>query len=163
MDSGDPFPLIDVLCHHDVPFVVMGGHAVTFHGYLRATEDTEIIFRRSPAGESSLLAALSEVHACWIGDEIDPQTGIERTYPVTLDYIRQTHLMMLVTDFGFLDIFDYIPGFPETSLDDLFATAIPHGSHRFVSLAWLRKMKSAANRPRDQADLENLPGGEDRR
>jgi hypothetical protein len=104
-----------------------------------------------------LFAALSEVNACWIGDEIDPETGIERTHPVTMDYIRQTHLMMLVTDFGFLDIFDYVPGFPEASLDDLFATAIPHESHRFVSLAWLRRMKSAANRPRDQADLENLP------
>jgi len=157
MDSGNPFQLIDVLSRHDVPFVIIGGHAVTFHGYVRATEDTDIIFWRSPESESSLFDALSDVNASWIGDEIDPKTGVERTYPVTRDYIRRTHLMMLVTDYGFLDVFDYIPGFPDESVDELFATAVPHGSHRFVSLAWLRRMKSAANRPRDQSDLENLP------
>jgi len=29
MDSGDPFRLIDVLVPHDVPLVIIGGHAVT--------------------------------------------------------------------------------------------------------------------------------------
>ena len=157
MDSGNPFQLIDVLSRHDVPFVIIGGHAVTFHGYVRATEDTDIVFRRSPESESSLFDALSEVNAGWIGDEIDPETGIERTHSVTRDYIRRTRLMMLVSDCGFLDVFDYIPGFPDESVEELFATAVPHGSHRFVSLAWLRTMKSVANRPRDQSDLENLP------
>jgi len=40
----------------------------------------------------------------------------------------------------------------------LFASAVDQGSHRYVSLAWLRKMKSATSRPKDQLDLENLPG-----
>ena len=29
MECGDPFHLLDVLSSHDVPFVVIGGHAVT--------------------------------------------------------------------------------------------------------------------------------------
>ena len=161
MDSGDPFRLIDVLSRYDVPFAIIGGHAVAFHGYVRATEDTDIIFLRTPESESSLFAALSEVNACWIGDEIDPTTGIEKLHPVTIEYIRTKHLMMLATDYGFLDIFDYVPGLPEAELDELFATAIEHDARRFVSLAWLRKMKSAANRPQDQADLKNLPQDHD--
>lgn len=37
MESGAPFRLIDALIKHDVPFVIVGGHAVTYHGYVRAT------------------------------------------------------------------------------------------------------------------------------
>ncbi|MCG8583580.1 MAG: hypothetical protein MI757_02585 [Pirellulales bacterium] len=148
--------MIDILNSHDVPFVIIGGHAVTFHGYVRATEDVDIVFQRSGDSEVSLFHALSEVNACWIGDEIDPETGIERTYPVSLEYVRSTRLMMLVTDGGFLDVFDYIPGLADESVEDLFATAHIQGSHRYASLAWLRRMKQAANRPKDQVDLENL-------
>ena len=158
MDSGNPFQLIDILSSHNVPFVIIGGHAVSFHGYVRATEDTDIVFQRSAESEASLFQALSDVNARWIGDEMDPETGIERTHPATLGYIQHKHLMMLVTDYGFLDIFDYIPGSPAEPVDQLFATAVEQGSHKFVSLSWLRRMKSAANRPKDRLDLENLPG-----
>src|SRR5688500_8097085 len=108
MESGDPFRLIDVLTKHDVPFVIIGGHAVTYHGFVRATEDTDIVVRRTPESDQALFAALNEMNAQWIGDEIDPATGVERTFPVSLDYIQACRLMMLITDFGFLDIFDFI-------------------------------------------------------
>ncbi len=159
MESGDPFHLLDVLSSHDVPFVVIGGHAVTFHGFVRATEDTDVVFWRTPETERSLLAALAEVHACWIGNEIDPDTGIERTFPVSLPYIRGTRMMMLVTDFGFLDVFDYIPGFPDEPVGQLFETAAEQGRYKYASLRWLRTMKAAADRPKDRIDLENLPEG----
>lgn len=158
MDSGDPFQLIDAMRSHNVPFVIIGGHAVTFHGYIRATEDTDIVFLRNSESESLLLAALSAVNARWIGNEIDPETGIEQTYPVSLGYIQSNHLMMLITDYGFLDIFDYIPGCPDEAVQQLFDSAIRHGPHKFSSLAWLRTMKTAANRAKDQLDLDNLPG-----
>jgi hypothetical protein len=157
MECGDPFHLLDVLSSHNVPFVVIGGHAVTYHGFVRATEDTDVVFQRTPESELSLLAALAEVNACWIGNEIDPDTGIERTFPVSLPYIRSTRMMMLVTDFGFLDLFDYIPGCPDEPVEQLFDTAVEQGVYKYASLRWLRAMKAAANRPQDQLDLENLP------
>ncbi len=157
MESGDPFHLLDVLSRHNVPFVIIGGHAVTYHGFVRATEDTDVVFRRTSESELSLLDALTEVHACWIGNEIDPDTGIERTFPVSLSYLRKGRMMMLVTDFGFLDIFDYIPGCPDEPVEQLFDTAVEHGQYKYASLRWLRAMKAAVNRPKDQIDLENLP------
>lgn len=160
MEYGDLFHLLDVLCTHDIPFVIIGGHAVTFHGFVRATEDTDVVFRRTPASELSLLAALTEVNARWIGNEIDPETGIERTFPVSLSYIRNARMMMLVTDFGFLILFDYIPGWPDEPVEQLFDTAVKQGRYRYASLRWLRAMKVAANRPKDQIDLENLPADE---
>ena len=43
------FRLFDALNRHAVPFVVIGGHAVNVHGYARATEDTDLLWVRSPA------------------------------------------------------------------------------------------------------------------
>lgn len=157
MEGGNPLRPIDLLREHNVPAVVIGGHAVTFHGYVRATEDTDVVFLRSTASERALFDALRQVNACWISNEIDPETGLELTVPVSLEYIRATHLMMLITDVGFLDIFDFIPGFPDQDVRVLFDTAVDSGNRRFASLEWLRKMKQASGRPKDRLDLENLP------
>ena len=150
MDSGDPFRLIDVLSSHKVPLVIIGGHAVTYHGYVRATKDTDIVFLRTAASEAALLVALQQLSACWISDEVDPGTALERTVPVTREYIHANRLMMLVTDSGFLDIFDYIPGCPDE--------AVEADGKTFASLDWLRRMKQASGRPKDAIDLQNLPG-----
>ena len=157
MEGGDPFRLIEMLARHQVPFVIIGGHAVNYHGYLRATEDTDIVFRRSPEVENTLFTVLDQLNACWIGSEVDAITGIERTFPVTREYIRATRLMMLVTDAGFLDLFDFIPGHPDESVERLFESAIESDGLKFVSLEWLRRMKQTAFRVKDQLDLENLP------
>jgi hypothetical protein len=84
MESGNPLPLIDALLKHKVPLVIIGGHAVIFHGFVRATEDTYIVIRRTPETELALFAALTEVNAQWSSDEVDSQTGIEQTVPVSL-------------------------------------------------------------------------------
>jgi hypothetical protein len=64
---------------------------------------------------------------------------------------------MLCTDFGFLDVYDYIPGFPDTPVQELLADSIASGNLRFVSLSWLRRLKAQAARHKDLDDLEHLP------
>ena len=39
----------ETLRSRNVRFAIIGGHAVNFHGYLRATEDLDIVFQRSQA------------------------------------------------------------------------------------------------------------------
>ncbi len=153
----EPGGILDVLARAGVPFVVIGGHAVNFHGYVRTTEDADIVFFRSPESEARLLKALESVNARWISDDIDPSTDIERQVPVSAAYVMANHLMMLTTDAGFVDIYDYIPGFPEVSPQDLLADSVPMGDLRFVSLQWLRRLKERAARHKDLDDLENLP------
>jgi hypothetical protein len=157
MENANPFQLLDALRTHDVEFLVLGGHAVAYHGYPRATEDTDILFLRTPANEAALFAALRSVNARWIADDIDPATGIERQIPVTRNYVHITHLMMLITDAGFLDVFDFVPGLPEQCVDVLFEDCETARGLKFVSLRWLRRMKAASQRPKDLMDLENLP------
>jgi hypothetical protein len=149
--------LLEVLRRHGVPFVVIGGHAVNYHGHLRATEDTDVVWQRTPDSEPRLLAALEELSAEWIGDEIDPATGIERTWPVNGAFVRGRRLMMLCTSHGYLDLFDHVPGIASANVEELFENAGDVDGIRYVSLAWLRRLKAAAGRPRDLLDLENLP------
>jgi hypothetical protein len=151
------FRLFDTLNRHAVPFVVIGGHAVNVHGYVRATEDTDLLWVRSPAAESSLLRALGELDARFIGDEIDPSTGIERTYPVTAAFIRSRPLMMLCTSAGFVDLFDHVPGCLDEKVTTVLETSLDVRGIRFASLEWLKRMKQAAGRPKDLIDLANLP------
>ena len=148
--------ILEALTRHAVPFVVIGGMAVIEHGYVRVTEDTDIVFRRGDATDASLLAALRELKACWISAEKDPATGVEKLVPVSAAHVAGHHLMMLHTDVGFLDLFDYIPGFPEEPVDLLFADAVMRHGVRFASLHWLRRMKEKAGRPKDLDDLANL-------
>lgn len=154
--APDPL-LFDVLSRHAVPFVVIGGHAVNVHGYVRATEDTDVLWIRTLATEAGLLRALEEIDARYIGNEIDPTTGIERTHPVSASFIRSQNLMMLCTSAGFVDLFDYVPGCPDVAVATVLESAIDVCGIRFASLEWLKRMKLAAGRPKDLIDLDNLP------
>jgi hypothetical protein len=139
-----------------VSFVIVGGHAVVVHGYRRTTEDLDLVWLRTPESEPRLLEVLSSINARWISNEIDPTTRLERLVPVSLPYVRTEHLMMLVTDVGFLDAFDNVPGCPDVRVSELFADGIEIDGLRFTSLAWLRRMKEAAGRLKDQLDLQEL-------
>jgi hypothetical protein len=155
--TDEHLTVFHLLARAGVPFVIIGGHAVNFHGHVRATEDADLIFERSPASEAALLKVLESIHACWISDERDPATGLERLIPVSPSYVRGEHLMMLTTDLGFLDLYDYIPGFPDMPVADVFSDSIEIDNLRFVSLRWLRKLKQATGRHKDLDDLEHLP------
>ena len=156
-EFNDPLAILRLLVRAGVPFVIIGGHAVTFHGYVRTTEDADIVFQRTPATEASLLAALQSIHACWVSDERDRETGLARLIPVSSSYLCAQHLLMLSTDLGFLDVYDYIPGFPETAVAELFFDSVLVDELRFVSLCWLRKLKERAARHKDLDDLAHLP------
>lgn len=149
--------LVDVLLRYRVPFVIIGGHAVNYHGHARATEDMDIVFRKTNESMLQLLNALESVHAFWISDEIDPTTGIEKTIPVDLPYVQSKSLMMLGTDLGYLDVFDFVPGLPGTPVDAVFEDARIADGRPYVSLPWLRKLKRASGRSIDLSDLEKLP------
>ncbi len=154
---ADEFAIFDVLRRHGVSFVIIGGHAVNLHGYMRATEDSDLIWLRTKESEAALFSALTEIHAQHFSDEIDPTTRVEKAYPVTLTFIATSHLMMLMTDLGFVDLFDYVPGDPKADVSELFKTSIEAKGFRFACVEWLRRLKVATDRSKDRLDLENLP------
>ena len=64
--------------------------------------------------------------------------------------------MMLCTDHGYLDIFDFIPGFPEISVDEIFLSYEEFNGLNYISLDWLIKIKQKSGRTRDLDDIEQL-------
>ncbi len=145
------------LCRANVRFAIIGGHAVNFHGYLRTTEDLDLVFLRDKETEASLLSVLQEFKAFWIGDEIDPSTGLEVTHAVDLEYVRNHSMLMLGTTFGYVDLFDFLPGIPNASVEELLEEIQLGDGCPYASLDWLKRLKRASNRPIDQIDLERLP------
>ena len=156
MANGSLSIILETLKNYKVPFVVIGGYAVNFHGYVRATEDCDIIFLRNSKSEAALFNALNELAACRIGKKIDPKTKLEELIPVDESFIRITNLMMLHTKHGYIDIFDDIPGFPGKNPELLFKDSEKFKGINFVSLKWLKILKKASGRPRDIEDIKNL-------
>lgn len=156
MDSLKIDSIIETLKRRNVPFVVIGGIAVIQAGYIRATSDVDILFLRSPAGEEALASALLEMDAEYITDEKDPQTGFEKGLPADLKYVQGNHLMMLWTKFGALDIFDYVPGWPDSDPRKLKDAAVSCDGVLYASRSDITKMKLKAARPKDIADIAEI-------
>ena len=66
MPPSNPAPPVEPvhsLARAGVPFVIIGGHAVNFHGYVRTTEDTDIVFLRTTASEAALPPSFKKLKA----------------------------------------------------------------------------------------------------
>ena len=117
---------------------------------------------RTPASEERLLAALQEIHAAWVSNEKDADTGEERRIPVDMPFIKSRSALWLITDLGFLDIFDHLPGLPGTPVEDLLRDALVVDGIRYASRRMLLLMKAAAGRPRDLQDIAEIGGDPER-
>jgi hypothetical protein len=148
--------LLEQLHKRDVRFVVIGGVAVAAHGYVRSTEDLDLVPDPDPANLERLTAALDDLGSTLPtvkGRRFDPATDagvIRRGGNVTAD-----------TRFGGLDVVQRARGVPAyTQLDeDAVDSELLGVPVRVCSLARLREMKEAQGRAQDRADLENLPEG----
>ena len=56
--DADLRALLALLTEHRVEYLVVGGHAVAFHGYPRFTEDLDLYLRPEPDNASRVIAAL---------------------------------------------------------------------------------------------------------
>lgn len=157
MNNADPLRVVDSLQSHGLRVVVIGGHAVNAHGYMRTTEDVDCLLVKTDGWPTRLLEALQELHGFYITDEVDPRTGLEQTRPVDAGYLASRQLLMVGTDVGYLDLFLFVPNCPDLSAETIWETAVTIAGRRFANLAILRRLKAAAGRPRDLEDLKNLP------
>jgi hypothetical protein len=145
--------LLEVLHRREVRFVVIGGVAVGAHGYVRGTEDLDLVPDPDPSNLDRLTESLGELESTLptVGRPFDPSTDLR--------VIRGGGNVTADTRFGGLDIVQRAVGVP--SYSELARDAI--GSNllgvpvQICSLARLRAMKQAAGREQDRADLANLP------
>jgi predicted nucleotidyltransferase len=149
----DPQEILRVLAAHSVDFVVVGGIAVQAHGYIRWTKDLDIIVRPAALNLSRLSEAFRDLEA-----ELRGSGTLKLTDPHQL---RRAPLIPVMTTAGPLNVVNvkHVAGAPQ-SYDALRQAALVielSGSEVAVAgLSDLIRMKRAAGREHDLADIEAL-------
>jgi hypothetical protein len=146
--------LLGALHERSVDFIVIGGVAVGAHGYVRGTEDLDVVPDPDPENLRRLTSALEELESTL------PTVQDRRFDPATdAGVLRRGGNVTATTRFGGLDVVQRAQGVPSyTQLagdaiqSELFGVPV-----KICSLARLRAMKEAQSRAQDLADLENLP------
>lgn len=161
----DPLPLLRFLHERGVEHVIIGGVAVNAHGFIRPSEDLDIVPNPSVENLGRLAVALSELNArnAEAGDFDDSEFPFD---PTSVEDLSQGGNFRLVTDQGQLDLLQWVAGIDvDNPYSELAAQAIEGRPDdvpmRVCSLSHLRAMKQAAGRPRDLDDLQHLPETED--
>lgn len=150
----EPDRLLQALIEADVRFVLIGGLAVGVHGYVRATQDLDIVPDPEAGNLERLAAVLQELGARQIGVD----TELLPNQPSDPAGLAAGGSYQLATEHGQLDILqesDVIPGYP-TLTEDAIEIEWRSLRVRVCSLARLLAMKRASGRRRDLADVEAL-------
>lgn len=154
MTEFDLRSLLETLHQHDVGFVVIGGVAVGAHGFVRGTEDLDVVPDPDPDNLKRLTEVLETLEATLPtvgGRQFDPSSDAV--------VIRRGGNVTANTRFGALDVVQLAQGVPSYSQlsEDAVESDMLGVPVRICSLSRLRLMKETQNRTKDQLDLENLP------
>jgi hypothetical protein len=150
----DLHALLEALNEFQVRFVIIGGVAVGAHGYVRGTEDLELVPDPDPENLARLTDSLRKL------DSTLPTVG-GRPFDAATDagVIRRGGNVTAMTRFGELDVVQRARGVPSYSQldEDAVDSELLGVPVRVCSLTRLREMKAAQDRAQDRADLANLP------
>lgn len=139
--------LLARLADHSVEFLLVGGVAVTLHGYARLTEDVDILIQNSPENVARLLGSLADYGEGFVS-ELNPE-----------DFTDEEGAIRIVEEVerSQLDIFTRMSGF---LFEDLVKDAEAfHFSDRevlYASKKTLIDLKSRSVREKDQMDVAAL-------
>ena len=108
-----------------------------------AHADYPLAVRSSSLLEDAQFQPFAGIYRTYMLPNCEPDLSVrlERLVTVCLPYLQSEHLMMLWTEHGYLDIYDYIPGFPAEDVAQLFESAEFFDGIKYASLEWLREMK----------------------
>jgi len=156
-----PEPLLAVLTSHEVDFLVVGGFAVSAHGFSRATKDIDICPNPTEENLARLAAALEELEAKSIG--LDEFAGEFDLRP-DLEGLKMEGNWTLITPHGRLDVLQSFSFADAADGEGTYKDLLPHAIERpffghrvrFCGYEALLRMKRAANRSQDLVDIESL-------
>jgi hypothetical protein len=144
--------LVRVLGDYGVEFVVIGGVAVAAHGYVRATEDLDLVPDPDRDNLDRLGNALVSIDARLMSD---PRRELG---PAERPALYQGRNLTLTTRLGDLDVVQRLPGVPDYAalVGDAEQSSIGGVAIAICSRAHLIAMKAARGSAQDNADLEAL-------
>lgn len=150
--SPDVVEFVEILERHGVRYLLIGGHAVSFHGYPRLTADVDFAYAVDRDNAERLYAALEEFWGRPVPVVAGPDELMEEG---------------MVFQFGRppnrIDLLSRVSGIAFDAAWARRCRALLPGSNGVwvIGLADLRSAKRAAGRPKDLDDLSNLPAVEE--
>lgn len=149
--------LLERLVRAEIRFVLVGGLAVNAWGYLRATQDVDIV--PDPDGEN--LAKLNELLRV-LGGKVDVGGRLLDSSSIST-FLRTGDRTFVRTDLGQVDVLQGLPQVPRyAELDEQAKQIDIDGLEvRVCSLGHLLEMKRASDRPRDRDDLQVLEAAQE--
>ena len=131
-------------CHH-VDYLLVGGFAVGFHGYPRATSDMDIWVSQSPENAGRVVAAIRAFG-------FDTPNLTEDLFLQRRRIVRMGHPPIRIEVMNEIDGVTFEECRPAAILAYLDGIQVP-----IISLADLKRNKTASGRPKDLDDLQQLP------
>ena len=158
--APDLTAILATLIAHEVAFVVIGGVAVAHHGFVRATNDIDVVPEPTAGNLGRLWAALAEMDARPLSlESFRPE---ELPVPFTPESLLELGNWDLATRHGRIDILQHVAGKLETP-DDYAAlhqasdeAHYEFGAVRFTSFDDLIDFKNIAGRDQDLIDIRAL-------
>jgi hypothetical protein len=144
--------LLAALAAANVEFVVIGGVALGLHGFIRATEDLDIVPDPDPANLDRLCAVL-EAHAATLLLNPSRRFGSRKAW-----MLRRGRNVSVTTAHGDLDIVRALSGVPDYAVlaADAERYEIEGMTIAVASPDRLTEMKRARDSAQDRADVEAL-------
>lgn len=136
---------LQLLNEHRVEYLVVGGYAVGYHGYPRATVDLDIWIGRGPATAVKMVKVLQE-----FGFDV-PNLSADL-------FLKEDQIVRMGVPPVRLEIFTSIPGVQfEESYASRVVDELDGIQVNLISLDQLKRNKKTSGRNKDLNDLENLP------
>ncbi len=136
---------LKLLKEHNVHYLLIGGYAVGYHGYARATEDMDIWVAIHPENAERLVIVL-KIFGFDL-PELKPEL-----------FLKDKQIIRMGVPPLKLEISTFISGvefdecYQARVVDELDGVEV-----NLIDLEHLKKNKKASGRPKDLADLERLP------
>jgi hypothetical protein len=142
-DLKDLFRLLN---EKNVEYVIVGGYAVAFHGFVRATKDIDVLFHDTPDNIECLMAALVNFGI--------PKAAMDKKL-----FSNPGQIVRLGTPPLMIELINAVGG---VTFEEIWKSKISgqYGDVKvfFISRDDLLKSKKAAGRPQDLRDIEELNG-----
>lgn len=135
---------VHLLNEAGVEYVVLGGHAVIAHGYLRTTGDIDIFIGSTEDNAKRIIVALEQLG--YTNDEFEISDFTERPSYISISRYD-----------GYIDVMNETL---DIEFDDCYARRLILDVHgikvNFINIIDLIQNKKAIGRPKDLDDLANL-------
>lgn len=136
---------LKLLNAHQVEYLLIGGYAVGYHGYPRATADMDIWIAMNPSNSQRIVIVLKEFG--FDLPELSPELFLKEWQIIRMG-VPPIRIELATTVSGV----NFNECYAERIVDTLDDVEV-----NLISLKHLKLNKKAYGRHRDLADLENLP------